>query len=151
MANYLSNAFSLQMVQQEELNRVSIKPIPAPTEYQLSKMESVIGHTDLAVLLGVEPNRVSISLQEGDRLTVCQLQGGRLPEGSTTLPEGCSFSWIEVTIRPKEADRKVLVGTTENGSLYSVTRGGKNFLTFEDFLTGEEEVVNEIASPIETI
>jgi putative Ca2+/H+ antiporter (TMEM165/GDT1 family) len=31
--------------------------------------------------------------------TVAQLQGGRLPEGVTTLPEGFSFKYLKVTIQ----------------------------------------------------
>lgn len=151
MTTYLANSFSLQMISPSDLTRVSIKPIASPTNYQLNKMYSVVGHADLANLLGVTPNRESILLEEGDRLVVCQLMGGRLPEGTTTLPEGHSFTWVEVTITPKQGDRKELIGTTENGSLYSVTRDGKNMLTFEGFLDEEEEVINEITSPIETI
>ena len=59
---------------------------------------SVIGHPDTAKVLGVQCNRESITLDEGDILFVAQLQGGRLPEGSTTLPEGFKFTYYKVLI-----------------------------------------------------
>ena len=39
-----------------------------------------------------------ITLDKGDELFVAQLQGGRLPEGSTTLPEGFSFKFLKVIL-----------------------------------------------------
>lgn len=42
---------------------------------------------------------------EGDVAYVAQLQGGRLPEGSTTLPKGFSFKFIKATIvAPKKIE-----------------------------------------------
>ena len=61
-------------------------------------LESAVGHQDTANVLGVPMNRVSIALKKGDTLYVAQLMGGRLPEGSTTLPDGYSFKFIKVTI-----------------------------------------------------
>jgi hypothetical protein len=43
-------------------------------------------------------NRVNVTLSKGDIAYIAQLQGGRLPEGSTTLPEGFAFKYIKVTI-----------------------------------------------------
>lgn len=60
--------------------------------------QSLIGHQDTANVLGVIYNRKSVSLQRGDQLLVAQLQGGRLPEGCTTLPEGYSFKYLLVVI-----------------------------------------------------
>lgn len=60
---------------------------------------SVIGHPDTAAVLGVPCNRASITLEKGDVLFVAQLQGGRLPEGSTTLPEGYEFVFYKVTVK----------------------------------------------------
>jgi hypothetical protein len=68
----------------------------APTD--LSSYQSAVGHADTAAALGVPANRISVALQPGDVLLVAQLQGGRLPEGSTTLPEGFQFSWVQVTL-----------------------------------------------------
>ena len=89
---YLLNAFSLQMVD-----------IPCTVHFkEVDKLPdglvSAIGHTDTAKVLGVEPNRINVHLSKGDIAYIAQLQGGRLPEGSTTLPEGFSFKYIRVVV-----------------------------------------------------
>lgn len=61
-------------------------------------LTSAIGHQDTATVLGVPMSRISVSLDKGDTAYVAQLVGGRLPEGSTTLPEGFSFTFWKVTI-----------------------------------------------------
>lgn len=43
--------------------------------------------------------RVNVSLKKGDILVVAQLVGGRLPEGTKTLPEGFSIVYVKVTIQ----------------------------------------------------
>ena len=43
--------------------------------------------------------RISVTLQPGDVLYVAQLRGGRLPEGTTTLPEGFGFDWVRVEVQ----------------------------------------------------
>lgn len=90
---YLANAFSLQMVNADQY-KVEVEKV----ENLPDGLTSAIGHEDTARVLGVEPNRVNISLEKGDVLYVAQLQGGRLPEGSTTLPEGYTFKFMKVTI-----------------------------------------------------
>ena len=59
---------------------------------------SAVGHADTARVLGVEMNRVNVTLKKGDVAFVAQLQGGRLPEGSTTLPKGFGFKFIKVEV-----------------------------------------------------
>lgn len=91
-ATYLLNAFSLQMVD-----------VPCSVHFEeVDKLPdgltSAIGHADTAHVLGVEPNRINVHLSKGDTAYVAQLQGGRLPEGSTTLPNGFSFKFIKVTV-----------------------------------------------------
>lgn len=61
-------------------------------------LESAIGHQDTANVLGVPMNRVNVHLAKGDVAYIAQLQGGRLPEGSTTLPDGFKFKYIKVII-----------------------------------------------------
>ncbi len=63
---------------------------------------SAVGHPDTARVLGVQYNRCNVSLKYGDMIVVAQLQGGRLPEGATTLPEGCSFKYFTILITPHE-------------------------------------------------
>lgn len=101
---YLSNAFSLQML---DLNKgASIETTPVGIEeVAQSGFYSVVGHQDtadvLTALLGVEVsmNRVSNRLTNADVLYVAQVTGGRLPEGTTALPPGRSFTFIKVTVR----------------------------------------------------
>lgn len=67
-------------------------------EAQQGIISSAIGHQDTANVLGVPMNRINVSLVKGDVAYVAQLQGGRLPEGATTLPEGFTFRIMKVTI-----------------------------------------------------
>lgn len=90
---FLANAFSMQMLRDFPCS-VSIEQV----EELPSGLTSAIGHQDTANVLGVPMNRINITLERGDIMYVAQLQGGRLPEGSTTLPEGFSFKFFKVTI-----------------------------------------------------
>lgn len=90
---YLGNAFSLQMCKEFPVS-IHVEKVNAIPENCIS----VIGHQDLANVLGVSMNRESIKLDSGDELFVAQVMGGRLPEGSTTLPEGVSIELLQVTV-----------------------------------------------------
>lgn len=92
----LCNAFSLQMVNERNLSRVRFEAIEAPNPNEIAEMHSAIGHTDTAAVLGVDMNRINVQLSDDTELIVAQLSGGRLLEGSTTLPEGYSFTWVRV-------------------------------------------------------
>src|SRR5690554_73018 len=100
MKKYLTNAFSIQM-------------LPGPTTVRFEEIDvtevptdvvSAVGHADTAAVLSdilvfeIPMNRVSVYLDEFTELYVAQLVGGRLPEGSTTLPEGFKFKFFRVTI-----------------------------------------------------
>jgi hypothetical protein len=63
-------------------------------------------------VLGVEPNRINVHLSKGDVAYVAQLQGGRLPEGSTTLPKGFSFKYIKVIVDEEKASKVDKIGLT---------------------------------------
>lgn len=100
MSKYLSNAFSLQMLPVADLGFISVAPIcvsDIPAE-----VISCIGHHDTATVVSnilnreVPCNRQSITLKAGDVLYVAQLTGGRLPEGATSLPEGCKLDFLKV-------------------------------------------------------
>ena len=101
---YLNNAFSLQMLNCNEIVNVTVTPVTLD-EVANSNFISCIGHADTANVLSnmlntnVKFNRCSIKLNKGDVLYVAQLQGGRLPEGSTTLPEGFTFTFVKVELR----------------------------------------------------
>ena len=92
MTQYLLNAFSLQMI--DLPSKVSFEEVESLPE----GLTSAIGHQDTANVLGVPMNRVNVHLAKGDIAYVAQLQGGRLPEGSTKLPDGFSFKFVKVTV-----------------------------------------------------
>ena len=99
----LANAFSISMLPMEAMNFIRVKKI-TPDEIP-TDIESAIGHVDTAKVVSnilgfeVKPNRVSIKLTESDVLYVAQYTGPRLTEGATTLPEGASLEFFEVTFR----------------------------------------------------
>jgi len=118
---YLLNAFSLQMLEGDaivrftEVSREEVFntghweehpfndeggiPTGSGTEmFWESDLVSAIGHADTARVLGVPMNRINVTLRKGDTAFVAQLQGGRLPEGATTLPEGSTFKFIKVEV-----------------------------------------------------
>jgi len=89
---FLLNAFSLQMLEGDAtVQFTEVDSLP-------ENLISAIGHQDTANVLGVLMNRVNVTLRKGDVAFVAQLQGGRLPEGSTTLPEGFTFKFIKVEV-----------------------------------------------------
>lgn len=90
---YLLNAFSLQMINEFPSN-VKFEEV----ETLPNGLVSAIGHQDTANVLGVPMNRVNVTLSKGDVAYIAQLQGGRLPEGATTLPSGFTFKFIKVSI-----------------------------------------------------
>lgn len=107
MATYLLNAFSLQMVDVPcSVHFEEVDELP-------DGLISAIGHQDTANVLGVPMDRVNVHLSKGDIAYVAQLQGGRLPEGSTMLPDGFSFKFIKVTVGisddKKEEIRRTLI------------------------------------------
>lgn len=99
----LGNAFSLQMLQLNAATNLQVTPV-SKEEIAISDFLSCVGHPDTAAVLSdtlgktVECNRISVALEKGDVLYVAQLVGGRLPEGSTTLPEGFAFKFVKVEI-----------------------------------------------------
>lgn len=107
MAVFLSNAFSLSMIDTQNGAMVGVSEISVERARALLSeegFESAVGHADSAAVyssileLPVAFNRVTVKLKSYDRLIVGQLEGGRLPEGCTTLPEGSSFKWLYVTV-----------------------------------------------------
>lgn len=94
MTKFLLNAFSLQMLKEfpASVKISEVKSLP-------SDLTSAIGHQDTANVLGVPMNRLNVSLHKGDTAFVAQLIGGRLPEGSTTLPEGFKFKFLKIEVQ----------------------------------------------------
>lgn len=95
---YVANAFSLQMLS-NPIQDIHVEEI-SKEEFDTLKKGAVsrVGHPDTAAILGVECIRKNIILQRYDELLVAQLQGGRLPEGAITLPEGFTFKYYCVSL-----------------------------------------------------
>ena len=96
MSTFIANAFSLNMVSEADLPRLRMVACAEPTRTLNGRFVSAVGHADTAAMLGVPCNRVSITLTQSDWLYVAQYKGPRLPEGTTTLPYGASFSWVSI-------------------------------------------------------
>jgi hypothetical protein len=92
-AGVLLNAFSLQMVEAFPAT-ISVEEV---AELPVG-LVSYVGHKDTAAVLGVEYRRENVILKKGDMAYVAQIQGGRLPEGATTLPAGFTFKFLKVSI-----------------------------------------------------
>jgi hypothetical protein len=106
---YISNAFSLSMLDRKVQDIEFAQRIPRPVDDPVAVIEdflshgqevqSVVGHTDTAEIFSAvlgRPlgfNRVSVKLTPKDWLLVGQYQGPRLPEGTTRLPEGATIEW----------------------------------------------------------
>lgn len=99
---YLLNAFSIQMIDSpnpyDKETSVKFKKLEDDCVPNLDRLVSAIGHPDTAAVLGVECNRIDVKLRSGDTAYVAQLMGGRLPEGSTVLPDGYRFKFFKVKI-----------------------------------------------------
>lgn len=118
---YLLNAFSLQMVD-----------VPCNVHFEKvdrlpDGLTSAIGHQDTANVLGVLMNRVNVHLSEGDVAYIAQLQGGRLPEGSTTLPDGFSFKFIKVKVVNPESIKNALYKVYSQGC-FDASDADNNFV-----------------------
>jgi hypothetical protein len=107
--NYISNSFSLNMLPGEHAWPVHLLCLPVSVETaRLMATDpnavSVVGHADTAALfsaqlgVAVACDRATVTLTGNDSLLVGQYRGPRLPEGSTTLPEGATIEWWLITI-----------------------------------------------------
>ncbi len=94
---YVSNAFSTKMLDAPQTVKFEMVDVNEFNEIKKTAI-SAVGHQDTANVLGVEMNRISLKLQKNDVLYIAELQGGRLPEGVTTLPEGFTFKYIKCEI-----------------------------------------------------
>jgi len=100
----LVNAFSINMLTGNSVVRFTQITTDQAKELLNDNVESFIGHTDtanvLTTILGVPVtvNRASLIAQQGEQFIVAQFSGPRLPEGTTSLPEGAvlTFWLVEV-------------------------------------------------------
>lgn len=105
---FIANSFSIQMLPELQSGiDVRIWPMSVGSVKEFKRdgieFESAIGHADTATVVSnilnqeIKAQRINIKLQSGDILIVAQLMGGRLPEGSTTLPDGFSIKFFGIT------------------------------------------------------
>lgn len=100
---YIANAFSLQMLPKGLACDLRVEPITTE-EVRALDVQSAIGHADTATIVGnilgkdLPAERINITLDLDDSIIVAQVQGGRLPEGCTVLPEGTTISFLKVTV-----------------------------------------------------
>lgn len=106
MKKIISNAFAAKMLSLSgvEVN-VSFKRIGLEEAKTFAQnAESSIGHQDAAdrmsmqLGMNVVVNRRDDILASGDQVLLEQYTGPRLAEGTTSLPEGASSTWILVTV-----------------------------------------------------
>jgi len=104
MYTYLSNAFSIQMLDGDvtvSFARISAEEAREILSYGFT---SAIGHPDTANVVSgilripVPVNRISVKLGNDDRLIVAQYVGPRLPEGATELPSGARIEFYKVVL-----------------------------------------------------
>jgi hypothetical protein len=101
---FICNAFSLNMLPGGNVS-LGIKEISLEEAVVFAaKLESAVGHADTAAVFSnllqrpVVLARLNVSLQRGDTILVGQYNGPRLPEGATTLPEGATIRWLQVSL-----------------------------------------------------
>jgi len=109
MKVYLVNSFSLNMLDELEHARLSIRVISKDEIYELMDENFIpaIGHANTAILVGdiLFPetgafffNRETVALKSGDACVVAQYRGPRLPEGQVFLPNGASIQFYLVEV-----------------------------------------------------
>ncbi len=97
----LANAFSINMLSGDSVVKFTQITAEQARELLKDRIESFVGHNDtanvLTTLLGIPItiNRASLIAQKGESFIVAQFSGPRLPEGTTSLPEGAKITfWL---------------------------------------------------------
>ncbi len=106
MRTILGNAFSLQMLDLQRPSNVEVEPLTLDEVKSLLKegFVSAVGHQDTAAVLSdmlgldVPCDRINVRLTPDDVLVVAQITGGRLPEGTTSLPLGFALKFVKVRV-----------------------------------------------------
>jgi hypothetical protein len=101
---FILNAFSLNMIGTFPATVTVEEVSTGEASGMANGVTSAIGHADTAAVFSsvlgvpVPMNRATVALVSGDRVLVGQYVGPRLPEGTTTLPEGATIRWLVVTV-----------------------------------------------------
>lgn len=106
MKTILGNAFSLQMLDLQRTSNVEVEPLTLDEVRQILSggFISAVGHQDTSAVLSdilgldVPCNRINVHLTPDDVLVVAQITGGRLPEGTTSLPLGFALKFVKVRV-----------------------------------------------------
>jgi hypothetical protein len=116
---YVTNAFSLNMLPDNcvlaHILVTKLSPDNAREFLRGNNFQSYIGHPDLASIasnilgMSLAVNRQTLTVKEGDALLVVQYRGPRLPEGTTTLPEGATIEFwlVDIFIEDEGGDENV--------------------------------------------
>lgn len=110
----ISNAFSLNMLDLNDLVKLWISPVSLEDvrskvayEKRRGRFVSAVGHSEIASLLTgllgtyIPYNRVTVRLRPYDDLVVAQYIGPRLTEGTTELPPGSTIKFALVRVWPE--------------------------------------------------
>jgi len=107
MTPYLLNSFSPNMLKLHEgVATVHFEKISVAHARQILDhgFISAVGHRDTAALLSdalgvpVPENRATVTLIADDVAVIGQYRGVRLPEGTTSLPEGATIEWLKMIV-----------------------------------------------------
>ncbi len=117
------NAFSINMLPDDFSGEIRFTRLASADEAQewigncvghdSDYPESAIGHADTAAIVSalldreLPMNRVSVKLALYERALLAQYVGPRLPEGSTTLPEGARIDFYVIQLLLKRDDDKI--------------------------------------------
>ena len=95
---YISNSFSPKMLQGKK-SKVSFKKISKENfEKQLLTGKSIIGHKNIADILGIEKNRESVKLEHGDVLYCVLAKANRLGENQFLIKDEDSFIYYQCKV-----------------------------------------------------
>lgn len=105
---YVTNAFSLNMMNLDIAKNVRFVPVPTENVKDILRgategIINAIGHPDTASLVAADINseilppaqRISVSMTVTDVLIIAQYIGPRLPEGSVKLPQGATIKYVQ--------------------------------------------------------
>ena len=97
---YVGNTFTVNFLAQlsctVEFKEISWKEFD---EIISGEFINYFGHDDVAHMVGLEPNRITIAAKPGDIVVFSQYRGPRLPEGTIELPEGATIIPVMATIK----------------------------------------------------
>lgn len=105
--NYISNAFSFNMIGHDKAFDLLVTPVSSPDEYTLSDGSLLVAMSNQATCdlfnlhspnLQVSPTDTVVSLAPGDSMLVMQYNGPRLEKGLTSIPAGGNLRFFIVEV-----------------------------------------------------